>query len=205
MARVLVACEYSGVVRDAFRESGHDAISCDLRVSEEPGPHIQGDVRPVLREAWDLVIAHPPCNYLSHINEWYKNDQRENFRERMVAAIDFFCDCYYANAPAVAVENPQPMRLVNRFLGPASDRIEPFMFGDAWKKRTWLWTRGLPPLIRGVIITNPQNWVGMRWTKGYQPRGYGKAAHSRERSRFFPGIARAMAEQWGSYVEGSGA
>ena len=98
--RVLVACEFSGIVRDAFIAEGHDAVSCDLLPTERPGPHIQGDVRPLLRQRWDLVIAHPPCTYLTNARPslWGGPETGE--------AIAFFQECLAANAPLVAVENP---------------------------------------------------------------------------------------------------
>ena len=111
MARILVACERSGIVRRAFRERGHEAWSCDLVPADDGGEHIQGDVQPVLRERWDLVIAHPPCTYLSRA-------RGSNIDiPGLVNGIEFFVACYQANAPLVAVENPTIYKVARRFLG----------------------------------------------------------------------------------------
>ena len=186
--RVLVACEKSGIVRDAFLEAGHDAMSCDLEPTDSPGPHHQGDVRPLLRWRWDLVIAHPPCTKLTRARG------RRASWEEIGDAIDFFVECYRANAPAVAVENPVPFACVSRFLGPPQDRVDPWMFGDGYRKRTWFWTRGLPPLLAEMQHASPGYWLPSNKSKenGDGPR------NSSARSRFWPGMARAMAQQWGS-------
>ena len=141
---VLVACEEWGIVRDAFIEAGHDAISCDLNPTRSPGPHHQGDVRPLLRESWDLVIAHPPCTFLTNA--------RGKIRDlaKAAEAIDFFVECYRANAPMVAVENPLPYKFVRRFIGEATQTVQPFEFGDPWRKRTLFWLKGLPILLPTV-------------------------------------------------------
>ena len=124
--KILVACEFSDTVSSAFRELGHDVTSCDLLPSEGNGKHIQGDVRPLLQEPWDLVIAHPPCSYLCHINEWFRNDVRNpNFQEAFEDAIMMFKACLNANAPKVAVENPQPSKAARERLGAASFKTCP--------------------------------------------------------------------------------
>ena len=107
MGKVLIACEYSGIVRDAFIAAGHDAISCDLLPTERPGPHIRGDVRELLREPWDLVIAHPPCTKLASSRGAPSDDD-----DAILAALDFFIDCQDANAPRVAVETPRYIGLL---------------------------------------------------------------------------------------------
>ena len=178
MAKVLVACEFSGTVRDAFIAAGHMAVSCDLLPSEKPGPHLQMDVRALLRLPWDLVIAHPPCTFLTKARG--KLDLAG-----MEEGIAFFMECLNANAPRVCVENPTPFLKVQEILGKPSCIVEPFHFGDPWRKRTLLWTRGLPPLMPEMDNPNPKAWIVKR-TGGW-----------RNRSRFFPGMARAMAEQWG--------
>ena len=196
--RVLVACEFSGVVRDAFLAEGHDAISCDLLPTESPGPHIQGDVRPLLREPWDLVIAHPPCNYLSNFNNLYKNwDIVPDFWEKCSQATAFFLECYHANSERVAVENPMPMKAVSVVLGPPGDKVEPYHFGDPYRKKTWLWLRGLPPLMRDGDNPSPDTWVAARSNNAGTPWG-GLKRSGKERSRTFPGMAAAMAKQWGN-------
>ena len=184
--RVFVPCEYTGIVRDAFLAEGHDAISCDLLPTEVSGPHIQGDARTLLREPWDLVIAFPPCTYLT--------TARGKFPPELLGlqakAIDFFVACYNANAPMVAVENPMPYKSVRRFIGEPQCKIEPHHFGSPYRKRTWLWTRGLPPLMPSGINPFPKEFVWL----------YGRS--DPRRSRSFPAIAAAMAKQWGSYGSG---
>ena len=185
--KVLVACEFSGIVRDAFIAEGHDAISCDLLPTERPGPHIQGDVTPLLRERWDLVIAHPPCRYLSRARGKLADS------ELVMEAIRFFKKCLNTNAPLVAVENPIPFRAVRELIGEPFCKVDPYMFGDNYRKRTWLWGHGLPPLLALMDSQDP----------GYicpsnSSTHLGKERTSHERSRFFPGMAAAMAKQWGN-------
>ena len=185
--KVLVACEFSGIVRDAFLEAGHDAISCDLLPTESPGPHIQGDVRPWLREPWDLVIAHPPCNHLTRARgkmaEWFLVEK----------AIEFFQECHAANAPRVAVENPIPFKAVSDILGPPQCKVDPYMFGDNYRKRTWWWTRGLPPLLPLMYSDHPDYLCPNNSSKSPGLAG----RNSRLRARFHSGMADAMAQQWG--------
>ncbi len=189
--RVLVACEFSGVVRDAFRERGHDAWSCDLLASERPGPHIQGDVLEVLSGGWDLMVAHPPCTYLSFAAAipWDREPRASLARQAMA----FVVALWNAPIPRVAIENP-PGRLNSQWK-PASQSIQPWQFGEPWSKRTCLWLRGLPPLWPTSIVPGARSWH----------RHHLWASHGKRRSaevaRTFPGIAAAMADQWGALVE----
>jgi len=188
--RVLVACEYSGRVRDAFRALGHDAMSCDLLPSEAPGPHHQGDVLPLLREPWDLVIAHPPCTYLANSGvRWL--DTMPGRRDAMHEAAAFFLACLDANAPRVAVENPVMHKYARALIGRGPDfTVQPWQFGDPAKKRTCFWTRGLPPLRPTSTMTADD----ARAECHLEPPGPDRW---KNRSRTYPSIARAMAEQWG--------
>ena len=208
--KVLVACEFSGVVRDAFIAEGHDAISCDLLPTESPGPHIQGDVRPLLREPWDLVIAHPPCTYLSHLNVLYGHNKKPHFAERMAQAIEFFLLCLNANSPHSVVENPTMLTAARLVIGEPDDVVQPYQFGDWAKKRTCLWLRNVPPLMRTYIGSGPSsvtlrsalkragdNSTNAGTTDPADHRG--RKHRNSERSRFWPGIAAAMAKQWGGY------
>lgn len=211
--RVLVACEFSGVVRDAFLALGHDAYSCDLLRNDSPRHHHQ-DVRPLLREPWDLVIAHPPCTYLTNftacmLSTRESNRERREFRlAEMDKAIDFFRECLAANAPRVCVENPTPLGLALPRLGRYTQAVQPWWFGHPFTKRTCLWLRGLPPLRP----TDPVKPVGALVRSGTNERGGkrldGKEGRSQylvawrgkksgyERSVTFSGLAQAMAEQW---------
>lgn len=206
--KVLVACEFSGIVRDAFIKRGHDAISCDLLPTGRPGPHIQGDVLQYLypKMGWDLMIAHPPCTYLCVPGAHYlhKKDGSENLDrwQKMLSGAKFFKRLLNARVPArIAIENPVPHRYANL---PKYDQIiQPWMFGDEFSKRTCLWLKGLPQLTPTDICENH----GERYirTKKQQDAGRGKTSNSKwyakanwkERSTTFQGIADAMAEQWG--------
>jgi hypothetical protein len=188
--KALVACEYSGRVRDALIAVGVDAISCDLRETEQPGPHIVGDVRPLLRKRWDLVIAHPPCTYLANSGVRWRVERME--WAEVSDAARFFLGCLNANAPRVAVENPVMHSYGRDAIGgmrPAFT-VQPWQFGDPERKRTCFWTRGLPPLV--PEITTPPANLGASCHR--EPPGPDR---ERNRSRTFPGIARAIAQQWG--------
>ena len=190
--KILVACERSGIVRDAFRERGHDAVSCDLAPSESPGPHIIGDVRPLLRESWDMVIACPPCTYLT-VARAPLRDLPET-----AAAVHFFLKCLWANSPLVCVENPLQFRAVRKYVGEPAQKIHPYQFGDLYLKRTCLWLKGLPPLLathyQGTDVMLPSLVGGTNSRRAGRPALYRTSA---ERSRFHPGVAKAMAQQWG--------
>jgi len=179
--KVLVACEFSGVVRDAFIARGHDAISCDLRPSETPGPHIQGDVLPLLQEAWDLIVAFPPCQDLSRASggSWAKK-RASGAQQR---SQEFFMAIANAPVERIAIENP-PGIMTKAWRKP-DQMINPCQFGDTWMKDTCLWLKGLPRLMPTFIVFP---------TSGY----WVQATRSpKNRARTFPGVARAMAYQWG--------
>ena len=183
--RVLIACEFSGVVRDAFARRGHDAVSCDLVVSERPGPHHVGDVLEVLDEPWDMVLAFPPCRFLTRAGSRYWSDP--TWRAEQVRAGEFARLFWRSPIPRVCIENP-PGRLPE-FLGPFQQTVQPWQFGHGFTKLTCLWLHGLPPLLDSA------NHSGRRsWTEANNPRSNQR---SRRRSRTFPGIAAAMAAQWG--------
>ena len=183
--RVLVACEFSGIVRDAFLARGHDAVSCDLLPSEAPGPHYQCNVRPLLRHPWDLVIAHPPCTYLANSGVRWLHSQPERWF-KMVCAAEFFQDCLDANAPRVAVENP--VMHGHACIRKPDFTIQPWQFGHGETKRICFWTRGLTQLRPTEIVEGREARVH-RMAPGPD--------RAKERSRFYTGIAAAMAEQWG--------
>lgn len=185
--RVLVACEYSGRVRDAFLARGHDAISCDLLPTEVPGPHVQGDVSALLREPWDLVIAHPPCTYLANSGvRWLHTDPSR--WERMREGAAFFMACLGANAPRVAVENP--VMHGHAGIRKPDFTVQPWQFGDPAKKRTCFWTKGLSPLTPTSEMTAKDAVAECHLARPGPDRW-------KLRSRTYPGIAQAIADQWG--------
>lgn len=191
--RVLVACEYSGTVRDAFLRIGHDAMSCDLLPTDKPGPHYQGDVFDVINDGWDLMIAHPPCTYLSNAGaRWLyagKTLNHERFKQGLEAK-KFFMALMSADIKQIALENPIPSGV---FKLPSYDQIiEPYHFGHPFKKKTCLWLKNLPLLKHTDIMSVRESTkiAGNWFNKGGKER-------QKERARTFQGIADAMANQWG--------
>ena len=204
--KVLVACEFSGIVRDAFIAEGHDAISCDLLPTERPGPHIQDDVRELLREPWGLVIAHPPCQRLTMLNRTYRLEQKMlNWEAEYCDARDFFLSCLAANAHFIAVENPIPHPRARAELGNFDMLTCPRYFGASYSKRTAFWLRNLPPLM--ISMETPRKDVVPLVPTGHplvnregRDRKKGLMDSPKDRSRFHPGMAAAMAKQWGGYT-----
>ena len=197
--RVLVACEYSATVRDAFGRRGHDAWSCDLRETEgDPSRHFVGDALEIAHgQHWDLIVAHPPCQYLTYAGKANWNDAgRAESRED---AFRFFMALYNAPAAKVAIENPRGYPSA-AFRQPDQE-VNPFDFGVPIRKRVCLWLKGLPPLVTEQPVDVRPDAVYVRKSgsrAGQLYRGYfhqGKSA--KERARFFPCIAEAMALQWG--------
>jgi hypothetical protein len=180
--RVLVACEYSGTVRDAFRRRGHDAMSCDLLPTDEIGPHYQGDVRDLLvSDAWDLMIAHPPCTHLAVSGaRWFKDKQAEQ-----AEALDFVRLLMVAPVPRIAIENP--VSIISSRIRKPDQIIQPWQFGHGETKATCLWLKGLPPLRPTMVVEGRENRI---WRMAPGPERW------KMRSKTFPGIAEAMADQW---------
>lgn len=199
--RVLVACEWSGTVRDAFRTRGHDAYSCDIDATDYtslyPEYHIIGDVRDYLDKDWDLIIGFPPCTYLTvAANRSLYHNWRIQAR---LEAIEFVKTLWNAPAPRIALENPVGV-LSTQWQKP-TQYIQPFWFGDPYLKKTGLWLKSLPPLER-----DPEHYVHGPVTPWVQHSGTqlgkmlgGVARDPKLRGRTFLGVARAMAQQWGSY------
>ena len=185
----LVACEYSGRVRDAFLARGIDAVSCDLLPTEQLGPHIQGDVTEQLRKRWTGIIAHPPCTRLCNSGvRWLT--ERDLWADMHLGAA-FFLECLHSNAPRVAVENPVMHRYAREVVGRGPDfTVQPWQFGDPAKKRTCFWTRGLPALQPTSAMTAADARADCHLASPGPNRW-------KERSRTYPGLAAAMAEQWG--------
>ena len=179
--RVLVACEFSGIVRDAFAVRGHDAWSCDLLPTERPGQHICGDVLGVLGDGWDLMIAHPPCTRLAVSGaRWFRDKQQEQEE-----AVEFFMVFVNAPIPRIAVENPVSI-MSTRYRKP-DQIVQPWWFGHGETKATCLWLKNLPPLEPTAIVNGREPRVHR------MPPGPDRW---RERSRTYPGFAEAMATQW---------
>lgn len=187
--RVLVACEYSGAVRDAFSALGHDATSCDLLDSESPGRHYKGDVRDILGDSWDLLVAHPPCTYLTNSGVRWLHSDASRWPKLFDGAAFFRLFDQAKHIPRRAIENPIPHRYARELMGRAHDQvIQPWQFGHGETKATCLWLTGLPAL-------KPTNIVSGR--HGACHKTPPSADRWKIRSRTYAGIAAAMAAQWG--------
>ena len=180
---VLIACEFSGIVRDAFSSLGHYSMSCDLMASEKPGLHLQGDVCSILHAGWDLMIAHPPCTHLAVSGaRWFKEKQAEQAQ-----ALEFVRTLMAAPIPRICIENP--VSIISSRIRKPDQIIQPWMFGHGETKATCLWLKGLPKLKPTNIVDGRDDRIHRmppspdRW---------------KERSRTFTGIAKAMADQWGN-------
>ena len=180
--KVLVACEYSGAVRDAFIAKGHEAISCDLLPTDVTGPHYQGDVFDIINDGWDLMIAHPPCTHLAVSGaRWFKDKQVEQKE-----ALEFVRRLLNAPIHKIALENP--VSIISSKIRKPNQIIQPWQFGHGETKATCLWLKGLPNLVPTDIVEGREPKVHMmspgpnRW---------------KERSKTYAGIAKAMADQWG--------
>ena len=228
--RVLVACEESQAVTKELRRLGHEAYSCDIQPCSGGHPewHIMGDALRIINpehydgrfgitpsisfytcdgeyhqfdSRWDMIIAHPPCTYLTNAGAMRLRVKGEINQERMEKAKEakkFFMAFLEADCPKKAIENPLPGKIHQ--LPPYSQIIEPYMFGDPWKKRTCLWLRGLPPLMATELVEPQGLWVGATSSRRdahvYSRYALKSNRDSKTRSKTFPGIARAMAEQW---------
>lgn len=195
--RVLVACEYSGVVRDSFNALGHEATSCDLLPTDSPGPHYQGDVFDIIGDGWDLMIAHPPCTFLCNSGvRWLSTDITR--WPSMIEGAVFFRRLLEAPIPRIAVENPVMHRYAASIIGSRQTQIvQPWMFGHRETKATGLWLRGLSPLtptndVKAQMMQLP---VGQRSRVHYASPGPDRW---KLRSLTYAGVAAAMAMQWGA-------
>jgi len=182
--KVLVACEYSGTVRDAFIAAGHDAMSCDLLPTEKEGPHYQGNVLDILGDGWDLMVAHPPCTHLAVSGaRWFKDKVNEQ-----AEALDFVRILLDAPVDKIALENP--VSVISSKIRKPDQVIQPWQYGHGETKATCLWLKNLPKLVATNVVDGRENRVHKmppspdRW---------------KLRSTTYSGIARAMAQQWGKY------
>ena len=196
---VLVACEFSGIVREAFAKRGHDAWSCDLLPTEIPGQHLQGDIMQHLNSNWDLMIAHPPCTYLSYVS--IKHWNRPGRAEARTEAMDFFMALINAPINKICVENP--VGYPNTVYRKPDQIIHPYYFGEPYQKRTCLWLKNLPKLNyeKTIIPKPPPLYIckgkksfgkAINWVEGIS----GVKERAKARSKTFQGIADAMATQW---------
>lgn len=221
--KVLIACEESQTVCIEFRKLGHEAYSCDIQDCSGGHPewHIQKDVLSLLNGnkpfvtcdgelhsilgQWDLIIAHPPCTYMSNAGAcrmYPQKGQLDKVRfEKAMQAKQFFMSFYDANCKRVAIENPMPLSVVG--LPKETQRVQPYQFGEPWSKKTYLWLKGLPELVPTEVLTEWKPFVpsGTGRKLGGDSYGAKRCAHnSKDRSKTFLGIAKAMAQQWGGDV-----
>ena len=190
--KVLIACEFSGVVREAFKAQGHDAWSCDLLPTEIPGNHFQEDILDHLDDCWDLMIAHPPCTYLSNAGARFLYPKGKLNRSRLdfgIKAKELFMKLYNAPIRMICIENPIPSKIFG--LPDYTQIIQPYYFGDPLQKKTCLWLKKLPLLEYVNPEEKPQSTkiAGNWFNKGGKER-------QKNRARTFQGIANAMADQW---------
>lgn len=201
--RVLIACEYSGRVRDAFAAMGHAAMSCDLLPSDAPGEHYQGDIFDIIGDGWDLMIAHPPCTYLcsSGLHWNTRIDGRQALTDEALAFVKRLLD---APIERIALENP--IGCISSQIRKPNQTIQPYQFGDDASKSTCLWLKNLPLLvptkrIAGRMVTTPNGKIVERWSNQCDNYGQDKTPPSADRwkirSTTYQGIANAMAAQWG--------
>jgi len=200
--KILVACEFSGTVRDAFAAKGHDTWSCDILPSETAGNHIQKDIFDVIDSDWDLMIAHPPCTYLTVTgNKWMKPEFADRFPNRAQQrqeAIDFFLKL--ANAPIAKIAIENPVGIISTAWRKPDQYIHPYQFGDPHSKKTGLWLKGLP-LLTPTKIVEPKFHIYKDGRKDpiwhFETMSLPSHERMKARSKTFQGIADAMADQWG--------
>jgi hypothetical protein len=193
MKRILIACEYSGIVREAFARKGHNVVSCDLLPTEIPGNHYQGSIFDILNDNWDCIIAFPPCTDLSNAQAG-PTMQKKIANGQSAAALEFIKTIYEA-APMVCVENPVSQYLNDNWL-PYDQIVQPYYFGHNYRKTTCLWLKNLPFLMCTVYNYPKFNLVN-EGSKRQKTPGLAKSA--KDRSKFHPLVAEAMAEQWTNF------
>lgn len=200
--KILVACEESQAVTVELRRLGHEAYSCDIEPCSGGHPewHIQQDVIPLLKERWDMIIAFPPCTYLTNAGAkhlWKGHVLNQERHQKGLEGKAFFMEFYNANCPRIAIENPTPSRVFE--MPKHTQTIQPWQFGHPFTKRTNLWLKNLPPLVPTDIVEPERTWCPSGSYSGKhndKHRGMFTTDRPKNRSKTFPGIARAMAEQW---------
>jgi hypothetical protein len=192
--KILIACEYSGTVRDAFARKGHDATSCDLLPTMTPGKHYQGSVTDIIGDGWDMMIAHPPCTYLANSGVSWLNRIPGRW-DQMRDGAEFFRLLLNAPIPKIAIENPVMHGYAKEIIGQTyTQTIQPWQFGEDASKRTCLWLKNLPALVPTDVLV--KNRYANQTPSGQNNLGP-SADRWKERSTTYQGIANAMAEQWG--------
>lgn len=200
--KILVACECSGIVRDAFIANGHDVMSCDILQTDVPGPHYQGDVFDVINNGWDMMLAFPPCTFLCTTgNKWMKPEFRSRFPDRAKQredAIKFFLALYNCDIPKIAIENPVGV-MSTKFRKP-DQYVHPYHFGEPHSKKTGIWLKGLDKLAATEIV-EPEFYTYKNGKKDplwhMETMKLPAGERAKARSKTFQGIANAMGEQWG--------
>lgn len=191
--KILIACEYSGIVRDAFLKKGHVAISCDILPTEKPGQHYQGNVLDILHYKWDMMIAHPPCTYLTvTANRSFINNP-DRWRKRLEAML-FIYKLMNANIEKICIENPKGV--ITSYIRKAEQYVQPYWFGHKDSKMTGLWLKNLP-LLEPTNIVEPEYVFCSKRKRRYSKAHWSSSGNSKLRSLTYQGIADAMAEQWG--------
>jgi hypothetical protein len=205
--KILVACEESQAVTIELRKLGHEAYSCDIEPCSGGHPewHLQQDVAPLLKQHWDMILAFPPCTYLTNAGArhlWKNHELNQERYEKGLEAKEFFMMFYNADCERIAIENPTPSRIYE--LPERTQIIQPYQFGHPYTKRTQLWLKGLPPLVPTDVVEPERTWCpsGSYSKKhGEKHRGVFTTDRAKNRSKTFPGIAKAMAEQWAGKCE----
>jgi len=195
--KILIACEYSGKVRDSFRQRGHEAVSCDLLPTDVPGPHYQGNVFDIIDDGWDIMIGFPPCTYVC-VSGLHWNKKVPGRQQKTDEAIEFFKKLLSVDIPHIALENP--VGCLSTHVRKPDQIIQPYQFGDDASKKTCLWLKNLPPLtptkyIEPRIVDGKQRWGNQ--TDSGQNNLPPSEDRWKIRSETYTGIANAMAEQWG--------
>jgi hypothetical protein len=205
--KILVACEESQAVTKELRALGHEAYSCDIEPCSGGHPewHLQQDVAPLLQQKWDMIIAFPPCTYLTNAGArhlWKNHELNQERYEKGLEAKEFFMMFYNADCERIAIENPTPSRIYE--LPEKTQVIQPYMFGHPFSKRTQLWLKGLPQLEATEVVKSERTWCpsgSYSGKHGEKHRGMFTTDRAKNRSKTFPGIAKAMAEQWAGKIE----
>lgn len=205
--KVLVACEESQAVTKELRRLGHEAYSCDIIPCSGGHPewHLQVDALELLKMKWDMIIAHPPCTYLTNAGArhlWKGHQLNQERYEKGLEAKEFFMAFLNADCPRIAVENPIPSKVFE--LPPYTQTVQPYEHGHPFTKKTCFWLKGLPPLVPTDVVEPERTWCpsgSYSGKHGEKHRGMFTTDRAKNRSKTFPGIAKAMAEQWGGVCE----